>query len=60
VSLQQLNDGMNSAISAAVDNSSANTNGVATLNLTASDPPTPADVQSIADKLDELILALRR
>jgi len=41
-------------------NSSANTNGVDSLDLTVSDPPTQAEVQSIADKLDELIGALRR
>ena len=34
--------------------------GVATLGLGVSDPPTQAEVQSIADKLDELINALRR
>lgn len=30
------------------------------LNLLVSDPPTQAEVQSIATKLDELIAALRR
>ena len=39
---------------------SKNSNGVATLGLVVSDPPTQAQVQSLADKVDELILALRR
>ena len=39
---------------------SANSNGVSTLGLTVSDPPTQAEVQSVANKLDELINALRR
>jgi hypothetical protein len=30
------------------------------LNLTVSDPPTQSEMQSIANKLDELIVALRR
>lgn len=32
---------------------------VANLNLTVSDPPTQAQVQAIADKVDELLEALR-
>ena len=32
---------------------------VADLNLTVSNPPTQAEVQSIADKVDELLQALR-
>jgi hypothetical protein len=56
----QLADAVNAALTTAAGNSSANSNGVATLGLAASDPPTQADVQSIASKLDELILALRR
>ena len=39
---------------------SANSKGVATLGMAVSDPPTQAEVQAIADKLDELINALRR
>ena len=35
-------------------------NGVGTLGLPVSDPPTQGEVQAIADKLDELINALRR
>lgn len=39
---------------------SANSNAVTALNLTVSNPPTQAEVQALADKLDELIAALRR
>jgi hypothetical protein len=39
---------------------SANTNGVQLLGLTVSDPPTQSEMQAIANKLDELITALRR
>ena len=52
VSLQQLED--------AIATTSANSNGVALLGLAVSDPPTQAEMQQIADKLDELITALRR
>jgi len=38
----------------------ANRNGVGTLGMSVSDPPTQAEGQTIADKLDELINALRR
>jgi hypothetical protein len=43
-----------------VTGTSANSNAVATLGMTVSDPPTQGEVQALADKLDELILALRR
>jgi hypothetical protein len=52
VSLQQLED--------AINGSSANSDSVTELGMTVSDPPTQAEVQAIADKLDELINALRR
>ena len=39
---------------------SSNSNGVATLGLSVSNPPQQSEVQAIADKLDELINALRR
>jgi hypothetical protein len=39
---------------------SNNSNGVAALGLAVSDPPTQAQMQAIANKLDELINALRR
>ena len=50
----------NATLAAEIAGTSNNTNGMATLNLVVSDPPTQAEVQSIANKLDELILALRR
>ncbi len=37
-----------------------NCNGVGFLSLGVSDPPAASEVQSIADKIDELINALRR
>ncbi len=52
VSAQQLADGLLTC--------SANTNGVETLNITASDPPTQVEVQALINKVNELILALRR
>jgi hypothetical protein len=52
VSLQQLED--------AIATTSANSNTVALLGLAVSDPPTQVEMQQIADKLDELIMALRR
>jgi len=39
---------------------SANTNGVQLLGLTVSDPPTQSELQAVANKIDELIQALRR
>ena len=50
----------NADLSSAIDGTSTNSNGVSTLGLVASDPPTQSEVQQIADKLDELINALRR
>jgi hypothetical protein len=43
-----------------IGGTSANSNGVATLGMSVSDPPTQGEVQAIADKVDELINALRR
>ena len=43
-----------------IGGTSANSNGVGNLSLGVSDPPTQGEVQAIADKLDELINALRR
>lgn len=51
---------LQNAVAQMTNDSSANSNGVSTLNLAVSDPPTQAQVQQIADKLDELITALRR
>ena len=52
VSLQQLSD--------AISGTSANTNNVNTLDLFPSDPPTQAEMQDVVNKINELILALRR
>lgn len=44
-----------------INNNTSNlSNSVGTLGLFVSDPPTQNDVQTIADKVDELINALRR
>ncbi|MDZ4404958.1 hypothetical protein [Prosthecobacter sp.] len=47
-------------LSTAINGTSSNSNAVSTLALAVNDPPTQAEAQSIAHKLDELILALRR
>jgi len=52
VSAQQLSD--------AISGTSANSNTIQLLNLTVSDPPTQSELQAVANKLDELIQALRR
>ena len=42
-------------------NSTSNvSNEVGTLGMNVSDPPTQSEMQTIADKVDELINALRR
>ena len=56
VSAEQLD----TAIADVTANSSSNANGIGLLGLTVSDPPTQAEMQTIADKLDELVGALRR
>ena len=50
----------NAALATALAGTSANSNGVALLGITVSDPPTQAEMQAVANKLDELITALRR
>ena len=48
-------------LNAAIAGSSTNSNGVGNLSLTINNnPPQQFEVQPIADKLDELINALRR
>jgi hypothetical protein len=47
-------------LAAEIGGTSANSNGVGTLGMSVSDPPTQGEVQALADKLDELINALRR
>jgi hypothetical protein len=51
---------VNATVSGAIGGTSANSNSVGTLGMSVSDPPTQSEVQQIADKLDELINALRR
>jgi len=43
-----------------INGSSANSNSVGTLGLGVNDPPSGADLQQVVNKLDELILVLRR
>jgi len=50
----------NAQLDSAISGTSANSNSVAALGLTVSDPPTQGEMQAIANKLDELITALRR
>ncbi len=62
---QDGSDGANGEVSAlelqdAIAGTSANSNGVDFLYLTVSDPPTMEEMQSIVDKVNELITALRR
>lgn len=47
-------------LTSAIGGTSSNSNGVALLSLIASDPPTQAEMQALANKMDELINALRR
>jgi hypothetical protein len=47
-------------LNSAIGGTSANSNGVAQLGLTFSDPPTQSELQAVANKLDELIAELRR
>jgi hypothetical protein len=49
-----------STLNGAIATTSANSNGVSLLNLFISDPPTQGELQAVANKLDELIQALRR
>ena len=61
VSSQQLADGITAALATAAANSSASTNGVATLDTPFSnDPPTLTDIEVLRVKMNELILAQRR
>ena len=47
-------------LASAIGGTSSNSNGVATLGIAVSDPPTQGEMQQVVGKLDELILALRR
>ena len=48
------------ALTAGINGTSSSSNAVTTLGLVVSNPPSQAEMQSLADKMDELILALRR
>ncbi len=50
----------NAALSSAIGTTSNNSNGVSTLGISVSDPPSQGEMQQVVSKLDELILALRR
>ncbi|MBP6784556.1 MAG: hypothetical protein KA152_12250 [Verrucomicrobiales bacterium] len=47
-------------LTAAINGTSMNSNGVATLDTVPSDPPTFADYEALRAKVNELIGALRR
>ena len=48
------------ALATAIAGTSANSNAVATLDTSFSDPPTQAECEALRAKLNEVILALRR
>jgi hypothetical protein len=54
--MQDLNNAVGQTMANALSQSSANTNAISTLSMVTGDPVT----QAFADKLDELILAMRR
>lgn len=56
VTQQQLND----AITGVINNSSANTNSVGLLEITASDPPTQWEVGTIINTFNATLQAMRR
>jgi hypothetical protein len=60
VTMQDLNIALAQTMMNALAQSSANTNAISTLSRVISDPPTQADMQAFADKLDEVILGMRR
>ena len=61
VSAQQLTDGLAATLASATASSSANTNGVTTLDTPfTNDPPTLADTEVLRAKINEMITAQRR
>ena len=60
VTSAQLSDAKTQAVYEATVASSANTNGVAVMGISVSNPPTQGEVQAVIDKVNELIAALRR
>ena len=55
-----LSETLSQATAEAANGCALNPAGVTPLGLTVSTPPTQAEVQALADKLDELIATLRR
>ncbi|HEV7406596.1 MAG TPA: hypothetical protein VGO11_26835 [Chthoniobacteraceae bacterium] len=51
---------LNTAVSDAIAGTAQNPTGVADLGLTISDPPTQAEMQTVSNKVDELLGVLRR
>lgn len=61
VTTAALNTAITNALTTAAGNSSANSNGVSTLDAPfTNDPPTLSDLESLRTKINELITALRR
>ncbi|MCX6900625.1 MAG: hypothetical protein NT105_18245 [Verrucomicrobia bacterium] len=56
VTTQQMND----TISGAINGTPRNVDSIGTLDIGISDPPTQGEVQAILDKLNALILGLKR
>jgi hypothetical protein len=51
---------LNSAVTTAIARTAQNPSGVASLAVTISDPPTQAEVQALAAKVEELLNAMKR
>ncbi len=60
ISAQNLADALNNLSAALIANSSANSNSVATMDWTMSDPPTTWELGTMFNTINALILALRR
>ncbi|MEI7733731.1 MAG: hypothetical protein WCO56_29470 [Verrucomicrobiota bacterium] len=60
ISAQNLADAMNNLSAALLANSSGNSNGVATMDWTLSDPATAWELGTMFNTINGLILALRR
>ncbi len=59
VSSAELRDQFN-ALEAEIEGTAYDPSSIAPLNLTVSDPPTRAEVQAIADKIDEMLSFMSR
>ena len=58
--LTGLNDNIQAVVNAAISNTSANSNSVGQLGMSADGSYNQTQMQQVLDKLDELINALRR